>query len=36
MGIKTLAKQYKIYKDKCKKQKIKPMSYIDFIIEMES
>ena len=36
MGIKTLDKQYKAYKAKCKKQNIKPMSYIDFIIEMES
>lgn len=36
MGIKTLDKQYKIYKARCKKQNIKPMSYIDFIIEMES
>lgn len=36
MGIKTLDKQYKVYLDKCKKQKIKPMTYIEFIIEMES
>lgn len=36
MGIKTLDKQYKMYKAKCKKQNIKPMSYIEFIIEMES
>lgn len=33
MGIKTHIKLYDKYVKKCKKTKIKPMSFIEFIIE---
>ena len=36
MGIKTIDALYKKYLAKCKKEKRKPLDYIDFIIEMES
>ena len=33
MGIKTIDALYKEYLKECEKKKVKPMSYIDFIIE---
>ena len=34
MGIKTIDSLYKKYVAKCKKDNVKPLDYIDFIIEM--
>jgi hypothetical protein len=36
MGVKTTSKAYDKYVRACKKKKIKPMDFIDFIIEVES
>lgn len=33
MGIKTIDALYKKYLQECKKKKVKPIDYIDFIIE---
>jgi len=35
MGVKTLSKMYDTYVKKCKKDKVKHMDFIDFIMEME-
>lgn len=36
MGVKSLSKAYDKYVQQCKIKKIKPMDFIDFIIQMES
>ena len=36
MGVKSLSKAYDKYVKQCKTKNIKPMDYIDFIIQMES
>ena len=36
MGVKPLSKAYYKYVKQCKSKKIKPMDFIDFIIQMES
>lgn len=36
MGVKSLSKAYDKYVKKCKTKNIKPMDFIDFIIQMES
>ena len=36
MGVKSLSGAYDKYVKQCKSKKIKPMDFIDFIIQMES
>lgn len=36
MGVKSLSKVYDKYVQQCKTKKIKPMDFIDFIIQRES
>jgi len=36
MGVKTHSTNYDKYVNKCKKSKVKPMDFVDFIIEEES
>ena len=36
MGVKTEVSMYDKYVAKCKKEKVKPMDFIEFIIAVES